>query len=66
MIKQPLFFMPADSHLIDRWLDPAIRGVSLFSDLLDIPKIPVDFTVTPVNSTRKLKVAGDSEKMLRD
>lgn len=64
--KATPLFMPAEPDLIDQWLDSAVLDVSIFSDLLDISKIPVDFTVTQVNSTRKLQVVGDPEKLPRD
>ena len=51
-------FLPIDQAVIQEWLDPMIPTSPLIQDLLDHPRIPVDFRVTPVQSTRKLNPVG--------
>ena len=61
----PLFLL-IDQAAIQEWLDPAIPTSPLIQDLLDHPRIPVDFTVTPVQSTKKLNPVGPVEFLAAD
>lgn len=64
--KATPLFLCAQSTWLDAWLDPDFTDTQAFSSLLLHPNIPVDFKVTPVNSTRKLNPTGDAEWLYRD
>lgn len=59
-------FLPPDNGLLNQWLDPHITNIDLFREVLNKPKIPVDLTVTPVTSTKKLEPIGKPELLLKD
>lgn len=64
--KATPLFMPGDVNIIEQWLDPSIQNTQVFNDLLGHPAIPVNFTVTPVQTTRKLIPVGEPESLLAD
>jgi putative SOS response-associated peptidase YedK len=64
--KATPLFMPFDENIIDQWLNPRVQNADVFKLILDNPKITVDFSVTEINSTRKLAVIGETERLLKD
>lgn len=54
-------FLPTDPDVVHEWLDPNVSASPLIQDLLDHPKLPTRFTVTPVKSTKKLEQVGPVE-----
>jgi putative SOS response-associated peptidase YedK len=60
-------FLPVDKTVLDRWLDPTFTDFDYFRmSLLDRPRLPTEFVVTPVNNSQGLEPIGEPERLAAD
>lgn len=65
--KATPLFLPVDSQLLDRWLDPTFTDFDFFRmSLMDQPRLPNDFVVTPVKNSKTLAPLGEAEHLAAD
>lgn len=63
--KSMPLILPDDQPTLDAWLDPAIRDVSQFDDLL-VPKIRLKLVATPIGKVSKWDEIGPDEEIPGD
>lgn len=59
-------FLPADKDIIEHWLHADTAESPLIQDLLAHPRIPTDFHITPVKSTKRLEPTGEVIHLQKD